>query len=65
MQGIFIYISTNHVLKQYRKAHICEPFYFMKTRRHHNNKGFRQIRRGKTKDQVRQIASRLGLKFAL
>ena len=30
----------------------------MKTRRHHNNKGERQIRRGKTRKQVEQIARR-------
>ena len=30
----------------------------MKTRRHHNNTGERQIRRGKTRDQVARIAER-------
>lgn len=35
----------------------------MKTRRHHNNKGHRQIRRGKTYDQVKHMARRLGLPF--
>jgi hypothetical protein len=35
----------------------------MKTRRHHNNKGSRQIRRGKTVDQVKAMARRLGLKY--
>ena len=33
----------------------------MKRRRHHNNKGTRQIRRGKTHDQVARIARRLGV----
>ena len=35
----------------------------MKTRRHHNNDGRRQIRRGKTKKQVRRIANKLGLRY--
>lgn len=35
----------------------------MKTRRHHNNKGYRQIKRGKTFDQVRAMARRLGVPF--
>jgi len=35
----------------------------MRERRHHNNKGFRQIKRGKTKDQVKKIAKRLGIKY--
>lgn len=34
----------------------------MKDRRH-NNKGERQVRRGKTADQLRAIAERLGIKF--
>jgi hypothetical protein len=33
----------------------------MKTRRHHNNKGIRQIKRGKTYEQLRRIAKRLGI----
>lgn len=35
----------------------------MKQRRHHNNKGTRQIKRGKTTDQVRRIARKLRLPF--
>lgn len=35
----------------------------MKTRRHHNNKGTRKIRRGKPAKQVRQIAAKLGLRY--
>jgi len=35
----------------------------MKTRRHHNNKGNRQIRRGKTRDQVRKMARKLKIKY--
>ena len=34
----------------------------MKTRRHHNNKGQRQIRLGKTRDQVATIAEHVGVK---
>lgn len=33
----------------------------MKTRRHHNNRGDRQVRTGKTRDQVDRIARRLGV----
>ncbi len=36
----------------------------MKFRRHHNNKGEGQIRRGKTCDQVRWMAKRLNLPFS-
>lgn len=35
----------------------------MKTRRHHNNTGYRQIKRGKTAIQVERMARRLGLPF--
>jgi len=35
----------------------------MKLRRHHNNKGTRQIKRGKTTDQVRRIARKLKISF--
>jgi hypothetical protein len=36
----------------------------VKTRKHHNNKGYRQIKRGKTVEQVRRIAAKLGLPYA-
>lgn len=36
----------------------------MKTRRHHNNKGLRQIKRGKPEKQVRRMAKKLGIKYA-
>ena len=36
----------------------------MKTRRHHNNQGTRQIRRHKTRQEVRRIAARLGLRYS-
>lgn len=35
----------------------------MKTRRHHNNQGRRQVQRGKTRRQVQKIAARLGLRY--
>ena len=35
----------------------------MKTRKHHNNKGDRQIRRGKTREQVKRIAQKLGIRY--
>jgi hypothetical protein len=34
-----------------------------KKRRHHNTKGTRQVRRGKTAAQVRRMAYRLGLRY--
>lgn len=37
----------------------------MKTRRHHNNKGTRQIARGKCAYQLRSIAIRCGLRSAV
>ncbi len=33
-------------------------------RRHHNTKGYRQIRQGRTRDQVREIAKRIGVPYA-
>jgi len=36
----------------------------MKTRRHHNNKGTRQIKRGKTDKQLYFICKKLGLEKA-
>jgi hypothetical protein len=35
----------------------------MKTRKHHNNKGYRQIKRGKTYFQVKKIARKLKLNY--
>lgn len=35
----------------------------MKTRRHHNNKGNKQVRTGKTVDQVRRMAKKLGIEY--
>lgn len=35
----------------------------MKFRKHHNNKGARQIKRGKTASQLKRIARRLKLPF--
>lgn len=35
----------------------------MNRRRHHNNKGWRQVRRGRTRKQVRVIARRLRIKY--
>lgn len=35
----------------------------LKTRRHHNNKGYHQIKRGKTRLQVAYIAKRLKLPY--
>lgn len=35
----------------------------MKFRRHHNNKGYRQIKNGRTRKQVRLIAKKLKLKY--
>jgi len=35
----------------------------MKDRRHHNNDGQRQIRRGKTRTYCQQLAKRLGIPY--
>lgn len=35
----------------------------MKSRKHHNNTGYRQIKRGKTREQVKRIAKRLGIPY--
>jgi hypothetical protein len=35
----------------------------MKFRKHHNNKGRRQIQRGKTETQLQYIAKKLGIKY--
>jgi hypothetical protein len=35
----------------------------MKTRRHHNNHGLTQIKRGKTERTVRNIAKKLGIPY--
>lgn len=35
----------------------------MKERRHHNNTGLRQVKRGKTREQVRAIAKRLKIPY--
>lgn len=35
----------------------------MRERRHHNNTGYRQIKRGKTRAQVKRIAKRLSIPY--
>lgn len=35
----------------------------MKTRRHHNNKGTRQVKRGRTVDTLKRIARKLRVPF--
>lgn len=35
----------------------------MKHRRHHNNTGQHTVRSGKTRDQVKAIAAKLGLRY--
>lgn len=35
----------------------------MKDRSHHNNRGTRQIQRGRTRNQVRAMARRLGVAY--
>lgn len=35
----------------------------MKLRKHHNNKGFRQIKNGATQRQAKRIARRLGIAY--
>ena len=37
----------------------------MRKRRHHNNTGGRQVRRGRTASQVKAMARRLGLPFVV
>jgi len=37
----------------------------LKTRRHHNNKGQRQIKRGKTGDQVKRLALKAGVNLRI
>lgn len=37
----------------------------MRARRHHNNKGERQVRRGKTVDQVKRMARKLRVPFVV
>lgn len=36
----------------------------MKTRRNHNNRGTRQIARGRTVKQVQRLAAKLGLRYS-
>lgn len=35
----------------------------MKTRKHHNNKGYRQIKNGKPAKQMKRLAKKLKIKF--
>ena len=35
----------------------------VKTRRHHNNAGLKKIKSGKTYDQVKAMAKRMGINF--
>lgn len=37
----------------------------MKMRRHHNNKGTRQIKRGRCEQRARRLARRLGVPYGL
>ena len=44
-------------------SHKLPKFLLPKTRKHHNNKGYRQIKNGDTKKQVKNIAKKLGIKY--
>lgn len=60
-------ISKGNNSGRRRKAGIRAGWMYhqaMKTRKHHNNKGERQIKRGKTMNQVKAIAKKLGLPYA-
>jgi len=35
----------------------------MKKRGHHNNKGLTQIKRGRTKEFIKRLAQKLGIKY--
>lgn len=35
----------------------------MKSRKHHNNKGYRQIKNGTTKKFIKSLAKKLGIKY--
>lgn len=35
----------------------------MKNRKHHNNKGLRQIKRGKTKEFIKRLAKKLKIPY--
>lgn len=37
----------------------------MKPRRHHNNHGLRQIKRGRTAQQMKRLAQKLGVQFCV
>ncbi len=49
-------------LKQERKFGVINMFK-RRFRRHHNNKGYRQIKNGQTINQVKRIAKKLNLKY--
>ena len=44
-------------------SHKLPKFLLPKIRRHHNNKGYRQIINGNIKKQVKNMAKRLGVKY--
>lgn len=34
-------------------------------RRHHNNKGYRKVKRGKTRDEIKRLAKQLGIPYKI
>jgi len=38
--------------------------WFIKRRKHHNNKGSRRIKRGKTYEEVKAMAKKMGVPFS-
>lgn len=37
----------------------------IKTRRHHNNKGYRQIKNGKPRKQMKRLSEKLGIPYGI
>jgi hypothetical protein len=56
---------VNALIAQNNFVMACQSGNKMKFRRHHNNKGYRQIRRSKTREQIRAIARRLKLPYVV
>ncbi len=58
------YISVLNCLQCGRELDAVEDNKLRRSsRRHHNNKGYRQIKSGHVERQVRQIAQRLGVRY--
>jgi hypothetical protein len=63
-QNVYYRIYNRYYCWYYTYVVNSSVLYKLKTRKHHNNKGLRQIKKGSTKKYIKNLAKRLKIKYA-